>query len=163
MVRFVVYFLIWILTPFLLHRGSCCVDGNIKQQASGNTIFSEFHKSVEPGDCTRDWDEWPRSSATKHDLGCVFRLHGPALLVARALCHVDALLIGRISETLGMTLWMGKNTRSIKVWILVGRDASWSLGSSKCHRLSQGELDADHAHVVRIGTAESHNLSREQY
>ena len=57
MVCFVAHFLIWTLTPFLLHRCSCHVDDNYKQYRSDNTILFKIHISLEPGDHTRDHDQ----------------------------------------------------------------------------------------------------------
>ena len=42
---------------FPLHRCSCCMDANIKQHGSDNTMLFEFRKIVEPGDHARDCDE----------------------------------------------------------------------------------------------------------
>ena len=84
-------------------------------------------------------------------------------LVARAPHHANTLPHRRIPKTLGARPWMGKNTWPIKIWILVGRDANRSIGSPELHWLSQGELDAHHAHVVRLSTEKSHNLSRGWY
>ena len=42
---------------FPLHRCSCCMDANIKQHGSDNTMLFEFRRIVEPGDHARDCDE----------------------------------------------------------------------------------------------------------
>ena len=70
---------------------------------------------------------------------------------------------GRIPKSLGTCLWLCKNTQSVKIWLLVGWDASWSHSSHEFHRLSQGELDAHCAPLGGVSTEISHDLSGGQY
>ena len=143
-------FPLWTITLFLLHRCSCHIHAIVKQHGSDSKILSQLGKRVEPRDQAHNHNDQSWPGANKCNQGHLLRLHNTFVLVAHAPHHADALPYGRIPKTLGAHLWMGKNTRPIKIWILVGRDANWSIGSPELHWLSQGELDANHAHVVRL-------------
>src|SRR6266404_285956 len=93
----------------IAHRRPCHVDAVVKWNSSHDHFLPQFRKSVEPGDPSCNHYDGLQQSTDECHHGHIPGIATFIVLVACALCHVDALPYGGISRPLEAHPGMGED------------------------------------------------------